>query len=185
MKKKLYSIFSAILIAMMVASPAGAGGFRITMSLRSLFADITAWGLPSSTDYIFRLDASGIASVVCTNYGGNQAPGQNYPHVDGRDSNHVPKTDIKKGGKVVTSLEAIPPEEVNPNISWDAGGCPNSNWSARVDFVYWQTAEVQIESVATGQVTSYKYSCVTTRTGPRGNPTSTFDDGTVTCTRIN
>src|SRR5574339_156090 len=100
MKKILYPLFSAILIAMLVVAPAGAGGVRITFSLKSLFADISAWGLPSSTDYTFTLTASGVASVLCTNNGGNQAPGQNYPHVDGTDWKEIkPSKDFLKGGK--------------------------------------------------------------------------------------
>ncbi len=183
MKKKLYSIFSAILIAMMVASPAGAGGVRITFGLKSLVADITAWGI-GSTDYTFQLDASGFASVVCTNYGGNQAPGRDFPHVDATDTRDVPKQDITKNGKVILSLEAIPELEANPVVSGLEGGCPNSNWTARVDFVFWQTAVVQIVDTVTGNTTTYNYTCVTTRTGPNSTP-STFDDGTVSCTRVN
>lgn len=186
MKKILYPLFSAILIAMLVVAPAGAGGVRITFSLKSLFADISAWGLPSSTDYTFTLTASGVASVLCTNNGGNQAPGQNYPHVDGTDSKEIkPSKDFLKGGKVITSLEAIPELEANPVISWSDGGCANSNWSALVDFIYWQTAAVTITEKATDETTTYLYDCVTTRTGPAGDPASTFDDGTVQCTRTN
>ena len=170
-------------MAMLLVSPAGAGGVRITFGLKSLVADVTAWGLPSSTDYTFTLDASGIASVVCTNYGGNKAPGQNYPHVDGTDTGDVPQAPTKNG-KVTLSLEAVPFLEENPDISWDAGGCPNANWSARVDFVYWQTAVVQIVDTSTGKTTTYQYTCVTTRTGPNSTP-STFDDGAVSCTRVN
>jgi hypothetical protein len=181
--KKLYITLTMLLIAMLAISPVYAGGVSIKIGLGSLIADITAWGLPNNTDYTFTLSASGVASVVCTNYGGNQAPGQNYPHVDGRDSNDVPQNDILKGGKVTTSLEAIPYLETHPDISWSEGGCPNSNWNAKVDFVFWDTAELQIVSVATGEVTTYKYSCVTTKTGPNSTP-STFDDGRITCKQI-
>jgi len=181
--KKLYTTLAILLITMLAISPVYAGGVSIKIGLGSLVADVTAWGLPSSTDYTFTLTASGVASVVCTNYGSNQAPGQNYPHVDGKDSNDIPKNDITKGGKVTTSLEAVPYLELHPDISWDAGGCPNSNWNAKVDFVYWSSAAVQIVSVATGEVTTYKYSCVTTRTSPNST-SSTFDDGTISCTRI-
>jgi hypothetical protein len=181
MKKILYPLFTAILIAMLVFSPVGAGGVSIRPRLGSLIVDITAWGLPNNTDYTFTITASGIASVACTNGGGNQAPGRNYPHVDGTASTGIPWQDITKGGKVTTSLEAIPPQE-DPNyfISGKDGGCPNSNWSAKVDFVYWQSLKFDITAIATGKTETYLYTCVTTRTGPNSTP-STFDDGTVSC----
>lgn len=184
MNKKLFSVLTAILMAVLVVSEVGAGGFSIRTKLGSFLADVTAWGLPNNTDYTFTLNASGIASVVCTNGGGNNAPGQNFPHVDGSDTNDIKPKDILKGGKVVTSLEVKPDLELYPEMSGDAGGCPNSNWSAKVDFIYWQTAEFVVKSVATGEETTYKYTCETTRTGPNSTP-STFDDGTLTCTRVN
>lgn len=136
MKKKLYSIFTAILIAMMVASPAGAGGYRITFGLKSLVADIIGFGL-GHDDLHTELQASGIASVVCTNNGGNQAPGQNAPHVNATDTRDIDQHDITKNGRVTFSLEAIPELEVNPFISGKAGGCPGSSWTGTVDFIFW------------------------------------------------
>jgi hypothetical protein len=181
MKKILYPAFTAVLIAMLVISPADAGG-RVSLgtSLSSLLVDITAWGLRPS-DYDFKITASGIASVACTNNGGTKAPGQNYPHVDGTDDQGVPSDQIDAKGKVSLSLEAIPELELNPNIGWEAGGCPNENWTGIVDFVYWQSLRLDILEYATNKTTTYLYTCVTTRTGPAGDPNSTFDDGTVTC----
>ncbi len=192
MKKKFSAILTVLLITMLAASTVYAGGVRITASteLKSLFAKITATGL-GSTNYVFDLDASGIASVVCTNYGGNQAPGQNYPHVDGKDSKDLPSSKISKNGKAIFDMHAVPLEETPGYVlPWDVGGCPNSNWSAKVDFVYWQsmtiTAYIDLGGGVRGaKVAENKYQCVTTRTGPRGDPASTFDDGTVSCTQIN
>ena len=185
MKKKLYSVFAALLMAALLVSGAGAGGVSIGSRLGSLIIDVTAWGLPNNTDYTFTINASGIASAVCTNNGGNQAPGQNYPRVNASDANKITPKDILKGGKVITSLEAIPYLEEHPNdISAVDAGCPNANWSATVDFVYWQSLQLAITATATGQTTTYLYSCVTTRTGPNSTP-STFDDGTVSCRLAN
>lgn len=185
MKKIVNSIFSAILIAMLFVSPAGAGGVRITFKLSSLIADVTAWGI-GRTDWIYELKASGTASVICTNNGTNDVPGQSSPHVDGTGSTAVPKEQISKNGKVVFSITAKPDEEINPIIPWDKGGCPNPNWTARVDFVYWEQATVsRIDPFTNTVVESLEFQCVTTRTGPTGDPNSTFDDGTVSCTRIN
>jgi len=183
MKKKLFSVFTAILMAVLVVSEAGAGGFSIRTRLGSFLADVTAWGLPNNTDYTFTLNVSGVASVLCTNKGNNPAPGQNSPHVDGTDTNNIKPKDILKGGKVVTTLEAKPDLELHPEMSGEEGGCPNSNWRAKVDFIYWQTAEFVVKNVTTGEETTYKFTCVTTRTGPNSTP-STFDDGKLTCTPV-
>lgn len=184
MKKKLYSVFTALLMAALMVSEAVAGGFSIRTSLGSFLADVTAWGLPNSTKtgYTFTVNASGVASVICTNPGNNPVPGQSSPHVDGTDSQDIPPGQITKGGKVTTSLEAIPDLEAHPDLTAEAGGCPNSNWSAKVDFIYWQAAVFTVKNNTTGEETTYKYNCVTTRTGPAGDPNSTFDDGTVSCT---
>jgi len=184
MKKKLYSIFSALLIAILMVSPVSAGGMKISFRLGSLVADTTAFGL-GNTDWIFELDASGTASVICTNYGSNDVPGQSFPHIDGRGSTAVPKEQITKNGKASFSITAKPDEEINPIIAWDAGGCSNPNWTARIDFVYWEHATIsRIDPVTGAILDSLEYQCVTTRTSPNSTP-STFDDGTVSCSQIN
>lgn len=184
MKKILYPVLTAILIAILIISPAGAGGVRIGFSLSSLVADVTAWGI-GKTDWVYTLTASGTASVICTNNGTNDVPGQSSPHVDGTGSTAVPKEQISKNGKVTFSVIAKPDEELNPIIPWDQGGCPNSNWTARYDFVYWETATLsRIDPLTDRVVESFEFSCVTTRTGPNSTP-STFDDGEVSCTPVN
>jgi hypothetical protein len=184
MKKLFYPLCTAILIAMLVFSPAGAGGVRITLRLGSLIADATAWGI-GRTDWIFELTASGTASVICTNHGTNDVPGQSSPHVDGKGSTAVPREQISKNGKVSFSVTAKPDEEINPIIPWDAGGCPNSNWTAKVDFVYWEHATFsRIDPLTSKVVESFQFECQTERTGPNSTP-STFDDGTISCQQVN
>lgn len=186
MKKQLLTLLSVLLIATLAVSPVYAGGVKISAStsLGSLFAKITATGL-GSTDYVFVMNASGIASVVCTNYGGNQAPGQNYPHIDGKDSKDLPSKDISRNGKAIFNLHAVPVEETESYVlSWDAGGCPNENWSAKVDFVYWQSMIITAYDVSGAKVAENQYQCTTTRTGPNSTP-KTFDDGTITCWQVN
>jgi len=186
MKKKFYALFVALLITVLAVTSAGATT-GTNFKLGSLIADIVQTGLKSSNlyTYEFEVQASGIASVVCTNNGGNVAPGQNYPHTDGTADYGLKPDQISKSGRAVFSIETIPTLEANPDISWDAGGCPNSNWTAKVDFIYYDTATVTAWAVSNSDgsktlVVSQVYSCVTTRTGPNDTP-STFDDGTVSC----
>ena len=189
MQKKFYIVLTVLLTMLLAVSTVHAGGvsIKLSTSLGSLVGNVTATGL-GSTDYIFEIEAKGDASVVCTNYGGNQAPGQNYPHTEGKSSKGLQPSEISRNGKAVFTMETFPDLELNPNISWQEGGCPNSNWSAKVNFVYYKTVIVTAYVNSGGgmrgaMVAQNIYSCVTTRTGPNSTP-STFDDGTVSCTRI-
>lgn len=188
MKRILYPVLTAILIAIMVVYPAGAGGYKLssaTFSLGSLIATGTASGL-GSTDWLVELDATGHGSVICVNNGNNPVPGQSSPKIDGKGTQAIPRSQITKNGKSPFDVTARPLEETPGYIlDWQQGGCPNSNWTAFVDFVYWDQAVLSlVDPITFETVASYKYNCVTTRTGPRGNPDSTFDDGTVSCNQV-
>lgn len=187
MKSKLYTILTILMIVMLTASPAFArGAIKLSSSdfaLGSLITSGVATGL-GSTDWVFEVNASGHASVICTNNGSNDVPGQSSPHVDGKGSQDVPQEQISKNGKASFAVTAKPYEELNPIISWDAGGCPNPNWSARIDFVYWDSVIINVIDPSTSEVAAtFKFSCVTTRI-PQ-NDGYTFDDGTVSCTMVN
>ncbi|HEX5809019.1 MAG TPA: hypothetical protein VFY25_10170 [Anaerolineales bacterium] len=183
MKKILYPVCTAILIAVMLVSPAGAGGYKLSsaFTLGSLIDNGVATGL-GRTDWVIELLAEGRAAVVCVNHGSNPVPGQSSPRIEGKGTQDIPSSQVTKNGKAFFTVRAVPDEELNPVIAWDAGGCPNSNWTALVDFVYWDHAVVSLKDPLTLEtVATFKYVCVTTRTGPRGDPNSTFDDGLVSC----
>ena len=187
MKRKLYTVLTVLMVVMLTTSPALArGAIKLSSSDFALGSFITsgvATGL-SNIDWIFEVNASGHASVICTNYGSNDVPGQSSPHVDGKGTQDVPQEQITKNGKASFYVRAVPPEEQNPVISWDAGGCPNPNWSARIDFVYWDSAIIQVIDPSTYQVAAtFKFNCVTTRIPQEDG--YTFDDGTVSCTPVN
>jgi hypothetical protein len=185
MKKNIFSVFSVLLVLTILATPVAAGG-GIKLSgfrLGSLIADGSAFGL-GNTDWLIKLDASGTASVICTNRGRNPVPGQSSPHVDGSGFQELPKESLTKNGKAPFSVETTSEEEINTTITWQEGGCPNSNWTAAIDFVYWEHAIVSlIDPVTERVVTSLEFNCVTTKI-PQ-NDGYTFDDGTVSCTRVN
>jgi len=190
MKKNFLTLLSVLLVATILTSSVSAGGnvklSSVRFSLGSLISKGFASGL-GSTDWVLKLDGSGHASVICTNYGSNDVPGQSSPHVDGKGTQALPgDSQLRKNGKSPFSVTAKPDEEINPSLSWDAGGCPNPNWTARIDFVYWDFATIGVyypsDTSFSNPVAIYKYQCVTTRTGPNSTP-STFDDGTVSCTQ--
>jgi hypothetical protein len=185
MKKNIFSLLSVLLVVTLLASPASAGG-NIKLSgfrLGSLIADGSAFGL-GNNDWLIQLEAIGHASVVCTNPGRNPVPGQSSPHVEDTGVQEIPKESLTKNGRALFSVTTTPEEELNPFITWQEGGCPNSKWTAKIDFVFWDGAIVSLIDPATEEIVAeLKFTCTTTRI-PQ-NDGYTFDDGTVECTRIN
>lgn len=189
MKRKTISILTAVLAAILITTTVFAG--KISMSgpldtmLGSFIAKGTLVGL-GNTDWLVELQTSGQASVICTNNGNNDVPGQSYPHVDGKGSEALPydPSKVEKNGKSPFDVTAKPTwDESNPYLSWSEGGCPNENWTARYDFVYWDKAIVLVKDPISEQVVAtFKFVCTTTRI-PQ-NDLYTFDDGTVSCTQV-
>jgi hypothetical protein len=56
-------------------------------------------------------------------------------------------------------------------LNGSTGGCPNDNWTATIDFVYWTDATITIQSLDTEEVLlTQQYTCVTTRTNVSCSP---------------
>jgi hypothetical protein len=174
MKKKLYAILTVLLITMMITSPVFARGAiklsGVTFDLGSLIATGYAGGL-GNTDVTIVLDASGIPAITCTNYGGNDAPGQSYPKISAVGQQTLLGNDpLRKNGKAAFFTETDDPE----TIPWDVAGCPNSNWTAHVDFIFWTDATILVYDTATNVLlASQDYTCITTR-----------DPASVSCTAV-
>ncbi len=164
MKKRLFSVLTVLLITALMTSTASAGAAvklsGIQFSLGSLIANGYASGL-GNTDVTVVLDASGIPAVTCTNYGGNDVPGQSYPKVSASGEQTLLGNDpLRKNGKASFFTETDDPE----TVSWDVAGCPNSNWTGRIDFIFWTNATISVYSTSTGGLLkSQKYTCITTR----------------------
>src|SRR6266545_7169503 len=177
MKKKMLSIFSALLIAILMTSTAGARGVIIlsaNFSLGSLIASGTASARGQGNAALtLVLDASGIPAITCTNNGENDVPGQSFPTVSASGRQDLNGDDLLKKGKSPFSVETVDPT----TIAWDAAGCPSSNWTARIDFIYWTNATISVYDTTTTPWTLLKrqdYLC-----------TTTHDPDSVTCTLIN
>ena len=164
MNKRLFSVLAVLLIATMVISPVSAGAAvklsGVQFSLGSLIASGYASGL-GNTDVTVVLDGSGIPVITCTNYGGNDVPGQSYPKVTATGTQNLDGDDpLRKNGRSPFLTETNDPE----TIAWDKAGCPNSNWTGRIDFIFWTDAKISVYSTSTGALlTSKTYTCETTR----------------------
>ena len=172
MNKKMLSILSGLLMAVLVFSNAFAGGgIKIsgaTFSLGSLVAKGSVSGI-GNTNVIMVLDASGIPVIVCTNSGGNQVPGQSSPKVTAEGTQALSGTDgLRKNGKSPFDVETA-----RIHLTWAQAGCPNSLWTAEVVFVFWTNATISVKDPATNAVLAKQsYVCKTTTTS-------------VSCTAIN
>ena len=175
MSRKLLVILGVLVLIGLTTTTVFAGRYRLStfsFSLGSLIADGTLTGL-GSQDVTVVLDASGIPVVTCTNQGGNQAPGQNPPKVSATGSQFLASAVFTKNGTSPFDVETNDPQ---PGLTPKQMGCPNNNWTARIDFVLWTNATI---TVHTGEITGpiglqQKFTCTTTQ-----NPDS------VTCTPTN
>lgn len=163
MNRKLYTIFTVLMIVMLTTSPALARGAiklgNVTFELGSLIAKGYASGL-GNTDVTIVLDASGIPAVTCTNNGDNDVPGQSYPKISASGRQELDGDKIQKNGKAEFNTETVDPI----TLAWDEAGCPNSNWTARVDFIFWTDALISVYDTNTNELlASQAYTCVTTR----------------------
>ncbi len=164
MNKKFLSIASAVLVAVLVFSTAYAGGIKlsgVSFSLGSLISNGSISGI-GNTDVQMVLTASGIPAVTCYNNGSNPVPGQSSPKVTASGSENLLGTDaVRKNGKSPFGVETNPPAP----LTWDQAGCPNSNWTAVITFVYWTNATITIYDLSTGALLlTQNYVCQTTLT---------------------
>lgn len=163
MKRKIISITTALLAAILLTSTVFAGAIKfssVTFRLGSLIADGYLTGL-GNQDVEVELTATGIPAITCTNYGGNQVPGQSYPKISASGNQTLQDDDQRsKNGKSQFFVET----DETGVLTWNEAGCPNSNWSATIDFVYWTEATINVYDLYTGDfLASQNYTCETTR----------------------
>ncbi len=164
MNRKAFSVASAVLIALLAFSNAFAGSIKlssVTFSLGSLIANGTVSGI-GNTDVTMVLDASGIPAIMCINNGTNQVPGQSYPKVSAEGTQSLlGNNPIRKNGQSPFGVETNPPAP----LTWQQAGCPNSNWTAEITFVYWTNSTISVYDTSTGALLlQQNYVCSTTTT---------------------
>jgi hypothetical protein len=174
MKKRIFSILlSVLMMSALITSAASAGGNvglkNVQFSLGSLDVTGTLTGLGGYSDgVIVDLVANGIPVVTCTTRGGKASPGQNPSQVSARGVQLI--TQITKNGTASVAVSA------EPTLTAVQGGCPNNNWTANIDFVYWTDATITVTDPSTNPATvllQQNYTCVTTR-----------DPDSVSCTPV-
>lgn len=174
MKKKFLSLLSVFLLTTMLTSTVSAGGsvrltkveFKLGNSLDVSGVLTGLGGYPDGV--IVDLIARGDPVVTCTSRGGNSAPGQNPSEVTASATQVI--TQIFKNGTANVFVEA------EPTLTAAEGGCPNNNWTANIDFVFWTQATITVTDPSTDPDTvllQQVYTCVTTRFPP-----------SVTCTLV-
>jgi len=179
MKKKFFSMMAVLLITILMTSTVSAGAAiklskTVDWTLGSLDASGFVFGL-GYTDVTVVLNARGIPEVICTNQGGNQAPGQNPAELAATGSQVLPGDDpLRKNGRSPFSVSAEPPA----TLPGSQGGCPNDNWIAEITFVFWTNATISVYQGTDPNnlgplLEQQNYTCVTTH-----NPDS------VTCTPV-
>ena len=151
MRKKIKSILLSLLVGAVAVPLVYAANVHFKKgspnfsdqgtTLRTCFS-ITGLG---NGDVTITVKTTGSATTLCTNQGGNAAPGQNKTPVSPSGQATIPSTQIKNGN-LSACVTTTPP----PAPTAAEAGCPNSNWSASVTDVQFATAEITI--VQGGQV---------------------------------
>ena len=90
-------------------------------------------------DVTIIVTTTGSATTLCTNQGGNTAPGQNKTPVKPSGQATIPSTEIKNGN-LTACVTTTPP----PTPTAVEAGCPNSNWSTSLTDVQFATAMVTV-----------------------------------------
>lgn len=147
------------------------GNGQILGSIQFSLGSLVAQGdvVLGNIDAVVSLSASGIPAVTCTSPGGNLAPGQNPPRISGSASQSVDHS-FSENGRSPFTVEA----NAQTSLSARRLGCPNNNWTASIDFVFWDQAVVTLTNSATGALLEQRvFSCLTRR-----NPDS------VSCTEL-
>ncbi len=171
MRRKSIIALLVICAALLLTTSVFAGAIKlsgVTFNLGSLIAQGTMTGL-GNQDVNVVLDASGFPVVMCTNQGGNKAPGQNPPKVSASGNQLVlGLTLTTKNGKSPFNVKTDDPKP----LSAIELGCPNNNWTATIDFIFWTNATIRVLDAQTQQLLLQQdYTCTTTLS-------------TVTCTPV-
>jgi len=91
-------------------------------------------------DVLITVTADATPTTTCTNQGGNQAPGQNPGDVVVVGIVTIPANKIKNGNVAFSVTTGAPAQP-----TWDQAGCANSNWTAAIDTLTFNSYTITVE----------------------------------------
>jgi hypothetical protein len=153
MRKMIAAVPVAALVFALATPAAAQSGHFIerTVSCTDIGTQVECTGKVAGlggTTFTIVVEADGIASVSCTNPGGNVAPGQNTSVTTEGSSGPMPTP--KNGQYVFPSITTDDPEPLPPTPT-----CPNDQWTADVVDVSFTTATLSLyeDSTLSDQIT--------------------------------
>jgi hypothetical protein len=146
MKRNLYTIWTVLLIAMLMATPVYAGNIKLSGSFSggSIHYDGNATGVGGYDGITVELIGIGVPVVECTNQGGNESPGQNPVNVSVSGEEYISPDQIDattKKGKTPVNVSA---DESTLVLTGTEAGCPNDNWTATILSIEWIGAIINV-----------------------------------------
>ena len=126
-----------------------------------------------NVDLVVDLTATANVTATCTNpAGANQPPGRNPAPITVAGSVAIPASEIKNGNVAFTVTTTAPPSTIA-----GAPGCPNPNWTERIEDLAFTTALIEVEQPP--GTTVLTISCVFNPATINGNvPTSSVSCST-------
>ena len=164
MKRKLYTFWTVLLIVMLAATPVYAGNIKLSGTFKSgsIHFDGYATGVGGYDGITLELFGIGIPVVICTNQGGNEAPGQNPPKVTVSGSQYIDPYKIASTTKKGKTPVEVSAREDLIYLTGTQGGCPNDNWTATIVSIEWTGAVINVYEGADTNGTllkTFEYTC--------------------------
>ncbi|HET9905038.1 MAG TPA: hypothetical protein VFQ23_00310 [Anaerolineales bacterium] len=155
MKRKFLSILTVFLLTTLLTSTVSAGGniklsgaptSRSPLHLDGYLTGVGGYPQGVTVELI----GSGVPVTLCTNPGGNQAPGQNPPKIQTAGTDFIGPQDIQKNGKAPVNV--VVEDMIGTTLPGNQGGCPNNSWTAEITNIAWTDAVVLVTNNANGNL---------------------------------